>query len=161
MSCFASSLYESRPLRASSALPCTPPGQQHRYITQRHRFDKCPPEGGERRDSADGPRKGTKKCAREGGRKQSAGELRSPLSRYGFAFAPDSTPLVGLRPPDPPYGGRLPLLAIQKRRLESAPLRSGKEKQASRLARRPKTRRSELRPGVGQGLPVCVACTGF
>ena len=41
-----------------------------------------------------------KKSARESGRYQSAGELRSPLSRYGFAFAPDSTPLVGLRPPD-------------------------------------------------------------
>ena len=92
----------SRPLRASSALPCTPQSQQHRYITHRHRFDKCPPKGGERRYRADGPRKGTKKCARESGREQSAGELRSPLSRYGFAFAPDSTPLVGLRPPDPP-----------------------------------------------------------
>jgi hypothetical protein len=59
-----------------------------------------------------GGRKPPKKCARESGRIQSAGELRSPLSRYGFAFAPDSTPLVGLRPPDPPYGGRLPLLSI-------------------------------------------------
>ena len=28
----------------------------------------------------------------------SAGELRSPLSRYGFAFAPDSTPLGGCAP---------------------------------------------------------------
>ena len=65
-------------------------------------IDKCPPEGGERRYRADGPWEETKKCARGGGREQSAGELRSPLSRYGFAFAPDSTPLVGLRPPDPP-----------------------------------------------------------
>ena len=38
--------------------------------------------------------------ARRSGRNLSAGELRSPLSRYGFAFAPDSTPLGGLRPPD-------------------------------------------------------------
>lgn len=44
-----------------------------------------------------------------------------------------------------------PLLAIQKRRLESAPLRSGKGKQVPRLARRSKARRLELRPGVRAG----------
>ena len=51
-------------------------------------------------EQQDSGRRPPKKSAREGGRDQSAGELRSPLSRYGFAFAPDSTPLVGLRPPD-------------------------------------------------------------
>jgi len=57
---------------------------------------KCPPKGGERRYRADGPRR--KNSARGGGRRQSAGELRSPLSRYGFAFAPDSTPLGACGP---------------------------------------------------------------
>jgi len=59
-------------------------------------LDKCPPEGGERRYRADGPR--WKNSARRGGRRQSAGELRSPLSRCGFAFAPDSTPLGACGP---------------------------------------------------------------
>lgn len=85
-----------------------------------------PPEVGERRYRADDPRKGAKKCAREGGREQSAGELRSPLSRYGFAFAADSTPLVGLRPPDPPSGGRLPPASHPKKGL--CPLHCAQEK---------------------------------
>ena len=53
--------------------------------------NKCPPEGGVK-----GPQ--WKNSAREGGRRQSAGELRSPLSRCGFAFAPDSTPLGACGP---------------------------------------------------------------
>ena len=161
MSCFASSLYESRPLRASSALPCTPQSQQHRYITHRHRFDKCPPKGGERRYRADGPRREPKNAPAEAGERQSARELRSLLSCFGYAYAADSTSLVACGPQNRLTAVPAPLLAIQKRRLESAPLRSGKGKQASRPARRPRARRSELRPGVGQGLPVCVACAGF
>lgn len=61
------------------------------------------------------------------GEKQSAGELRFPLSRYGFAFAPNSTPLVNLGLPDPPYSGRLSLLAIQKEGL--SPPRSAEKKE--------------------------------
>ena len=51
-----------------------------------------------------------KKSARESGRYQSAGELRSPLSRDGFAFAPDS-PMWACGPPTA-LSGRLPLLGI-------------------------------------------------
>jgi hypothetical protein len=96
MSCCASSLYESRPYGLPA--PCRVRHQASSIVTSPTgtALISAPQRG------VKGPRKGTKKCARGSGQGQSAGELRSPLSRYGFAFAPDSTPLVGLRPPDPP-----------------------------------------------------------
>lgn len=161
MSCCASSLYESRPLRASSALPGTPPDQRHRYITHRTALISAPQRGVKGAIAPTAPGREPKNAPAEAGERQSARELRSLLSCFGFAYAADSTSLVACGPQNRLTAVPAPLLAIQKRRLESAPLRSGKGKQASRLARRPKARRSGLRPGVGQGLPVCVACAGF
>lgn len=107
------------------------------------------------------PGREPKNAPAEAGEGQSARELRSLLSCFGYAYAADSTSLVACGPQNRLTAVPAPLLVIQKRRLESAPLRSGKGKQAFRPARRPKARRSELLPGVRQGLPVCVACAGF
>lgn len=147
MSCCTSSLYESRPLRASSALPGTPPGEQHRCITQRHRLINAPQRGGERRCRAHGP---------PGGEQKMRPRRRAKTVRGGTAFPPVPLRLRLRSGLDPPCGPAAPRSAIRrsappgllsKKRPGSAPLRSGKGKQAPRLARRPKARRSGMRLG--------------
>ena len=55
-----------------------------------------------------------KQAPAKAGENLSAGELRSPLSRYGSAFAPDSTPLGGCTPRIA-HAIRLPLLMLTKK----------------------------------------------
>lgn len=161
MSCFASSLYESRPYGLPA--PCRARHQASSIVTSPTgtALISAPQRGVKGAIAPTAPGREPKNAPAEAGENSPRGNCVPPCRATASPSHRTRPPLVGLRPPDPPQGGRLPLLAIQKRRFESAPLRSGKGKQASRPARRPRARRSELRPGVGQGLPVCVACAGF
>ncbi len=93
------------PLRASSALPGTPPSQRHGGITCRHRFDKCPPEGGERRCRANGPRKGNQKVRPR---------KRARTVRGGTAFPPVALRLRLRTGLDPPCGPAAPRSALRR-----------------------------------------------
>jgi hypothetical protein len=56
------------------------------------------------------------KCTRQSGCEQSAGGTAFPLSTLRLRLRSGLDPLGGLLPPDPPCGGRLPLLCQPGRR---------------------------------------------
>ena len=99
MSCCASSLCESRPLRASSALPVTPPGQQHRYITHRHRFDKCPPEGVKGAIAPTAPGREPKNAPAEAGENSPRGNCVPPCRATASPSHRTRPPLWACGPP--------------------------------------------------------------
>ena len=149
MSCCASSLYESRPLRASSALPGTPPGQQHRYITPGTALISAPQRGVKGAIAPTAPEREPKNAPAEAGENSPRGNCVPPCRATASPSHRTRPPLWACGPPIRLKAVGSPCWLSRKEGLN--PPRCAQEKE-NRLPGLPEgPRRGDQTCGQGQG----------